>query len=63
MIDVLAQLRELRHLDISDEKDDDPPFEAGKLVVSEFIRRSGSWPNLVSLDISGSFVTITIVLY
>jgi hypothetical protein len=55
VIDVLVELHQLRHLDISDEKDDDPPFEAGKLKISEFLKKSGAWPHLVSLDISGAF--------
>ena len=50
---MLVQLHELRHLDISDEKDEELPFESGKLKVTEFLQRSGAWPNLVSLDISG----------
>jgi hypothetical protein len=52
-IEVLVQLQALRHLDLSDEKDDDPTFETGRIKIAQFLKRSGAWPNLVSLDISG----------
>ena len=54
VIDILVELHELRHLDISDEKDDDPPFETEKLKISHFLKKTGAWPHLMSLDISGT---------
>ena len=61
MIDVLSQLYELRHLDISDDKDDDPPFGSGKLKIEDFLKKSGSWPNLISLDISGLGLAVLVL--
>ena len=61
VIQVLSQLQELRHLDISDDKEDDPPFGSGKLAIGEFLKKSGAWPNLVSLDISGLSFKIKII--
>lgn len=61
VIEVLSELHELRHLDISDDKDDDPPFGSGKLKIGDFLKKSGSWPHLVSLDISGKNQDILVI--
>jgi hypothetical protein len=53
-INVLIELDQLRHLDVSD--DNDPhPFEeiAGRIRVSDFLVHNTALPHLNSLDISG----------
>ena len=58
-VDVLTELRELRHLDVSDEPDPNGgmPFHnpglGTRLNITELLQVPDSFPNLVSLDISG----------
>ena len=55
-IDTLIQLEQLRHLDISDNNENDlfeTPASNPRLRVSDFLAHSRALPNLVSLDISG----------
>lgn len=51
---VLCELHQLRHLDISDDKDDPLDMAASlKYKVTDLLRNISCLPNLVSLDISG----------
>ena len=54
---MLSELTELVHLDISDDKDDHPPFDilapGAKFKISALLQRIDSLPKLHSFDISG----------
>ena len=54
---VLSELTELVHLDISDDKDDHPPFDilapGAKFKISTLLQKLDSLPKLHSFDISG----------
>ena len=54
---MLGDLTELIHLDISDDKDDHPPFDilapGAKFKISTLLQKMNTLPNLHSFDISG----------
>ena len=54
---MLGELTELVHLDISDDKDDHPPFDilapGAKFKISTLLQKVNSLPKLHSFDISG----------
>ena len=56
-VSVLGDLTELVHLDISDDKDDHPPFDilapGAKFKISTLLQKINTLPNLHSFDISG----------
>merc|ERR1719193_1549766 len=57
VVSVLGDLTELVHLDISDDKDDHPPFDilapGAKFKISTLLQKINTLPNLHSFDISG----------
>ncbi len=66
LLEVLAQLTELRHLDVSEDNGSAnagyPPSlmssdGLGKFEVKEFLSRPNMLPNLISLDLSGKLYT------
>ena len=65
-VEILCNMKELRHLDISDEKDLQHPFDMlnsnqGKIPAVPFLRSSiHKLPFLTSLDLSGNNILYTI---
>jgi len=57
VVSILTELTELVHLDISDDKDDHPPFDimapGAKFKISSLLLKTDSLPKLHSFDISG----------
>ena len=55
VVGVLCDLRELVHLDLSDDKEDNPhaAYPADKFKISALLQKTSSLPKLHSLDISG----------
>lgn len=58
VLEVLQDLSELRHLDVSENPESDTVLQLFTSQVSiraeRIVERSQSWPNLISLDISGN---------
>ena len=66
-VEILSDMKELRHLDISDEKDLQHPFDMlnsnqGKIPAVQFLRSSlHKLPLLTSLDLSGNHTLLGVI--
>lgn len=65
LIPVLLELNELRHLDISDEKDPHgfEVFAPAKPQITDFLRTLDCMPHLTTLDLSGKRCNTILVLW